>query len=57
MPALGFLPYSLMSHYGNPDFEATDENLAFLTEGAGDTEVLTLRESEWKEIHFDILKT
>jgi peptidase E len=49
---IGLLPIRVMVHYGNSDFNATDETLAELKQHREDLELVVLPECEWivKEI-------
>lgn len=49
---LGVLPIRLMAHYGNPEFNATDETLKWFNEYPEELELIAIPECEWitKEI-------
>jgi len=49
---IGLLPIRVMVHYGNPDFNSTDETLAELKKHRDELELVVLPECEWvvKEI-------
>jgi peptidase E len=48
LKGLGVLPISLMVHYGNEEYNATDESLELLRKHSPETKLVTLNECEWK---------
>jgi peptidase E len=51
---IGLLPIRLMVHYGNPDFNATDETLVELQQQRVDLELVVLPECEWVVREIDV---
>ena len=47
LPGLGILPVRILCHYGNPEFDATDEALDLLRTYSEDAELLALKECAW----------
>jgi len=48
LKGLSVLPISLMVHYGNSEYNATDASLKLLREHSQNTKIVTLAECEWK---------
>lgn len=44
---LGWLPIRLMVHYGNPEYNSTEETLRVLKQYSDDLELIALPECEW----------
>lgn len=48
LEGLGILPIRLMVHYGNAEYNATEENVQLLKAYPEDLELVTLQECEWR---------
>lgn len=51
---LSLIPVKLMVHYGNLDFKGTDKFFKLLSDYDNKTELVALKETEWKEYQVDI---
>lgn len=51
---LGILPICIMAHYGNPEFNATEERKSLFSDYIDDYELILLPECEWVVNEFEI---
>lgn len=51
---LGILPICTMAHYGNPEFNASEENVKWFDEYSQDLELMLLPECEWRGLKIDL---